>query len=114
MVNSIYLRAGYLINTPCMAAAFKFGIKKYLDNFFGLLQRNITCRNAQHIGIGMAAGRYGYFFVITNSRAYALVFVGSYSYPIGASAKQDAIIKLTTLHRRSYGVRKVGIVARIF
>src|SRR5438874_12792498 len=97
-----------------MPAAFKFGSHKKSYHFFGIPFAHKPRRNADDIGVVVRPGQLGKLFAPANCGPNTLVFIGGNGNPIGTSTYQNAKGRVPDLNSFCYGVRKVGIVDRVF
>ena len=96
-----------------MPAAFKICFHEYLHHFFSITFSYKPGRNTDDVCIIMFTGFLSNFFSPANGGTNALVFVGSNSHSIGATAKQNAKCCLSIFYGIGYRMSKIRIVNRV-
>lgn len=96
-----------------MTPAFKGGLDKYIDHFFGDRFRNKACRNAEDIGIIMLAGQGGYFIVPAKGRPDISMFIGSHGHTVSTAAEQYTKSEIAVGDSFSHRMCKIWIIYRV-
>ena len=89
-----------------MSAAFEIRFQESFYDFFSLIYRNKTGRDAYNISIVVLACQLCEFFVPANSGTNVLVFIGGYGYTVGTSANQDAIVRFAAFNSGEFGLAR--------